>query len=92
MDRMDGRMRAVRRTVSWREPERTAPSTLPARRPESGVSGWSQVGARRSTTRYFCICSSMSVQSAHQGTPDRVGVGEGSLRTLNNNCQLNAGN
>ena len=37
MDRMDGRMRAVRRTVSWREPERTAPSTLPARRPESGV-------------------------------------------------------
>ena len=36
----------------------------PARRPESGVSGWSQVGARRSTTRklevrtlYFCICS-----------------------------------
>jgi hypothetical protein len=34
----------------------------------------------------------MSVRSAHQGTQDRVGVGEGSLRTLNNNYQLNAGN
>jgi hypothetical protein len=32
----------------------------------------------------------MSVRSAHQGTPDRVGVGEGSLRVLNNDYRYNA--
>ena len=36
--------------------------------------------------------TSMSVRGAHQGTPDRVGVAEGSLRVLNNDYQLNAGN
>ena len=40
-----------------------------------------------------CTAScSRNMVGPHQGTPDRVGVGEGSLRILNNNYQLNAGN